>query len=265
MFLLFEESDNVAYDRQNRILKLLDQKGGIQLQQLKSVFPKVSMMTLRRDLITLENEGRLIRTHGGAVSIKKLASSQGEEDAYLSRAAENVEAKLKIAEKAVRIVEKGRSIYFDAGSTIMCLARELPDDSFSILTSGLNIALEIIKKPKASVVALGGLLNKNTLSVSGPDALASIDNINIDLAFMSASGFSLSSGFTVSNIYECELKRKLVLRAKKLIMLMDTSKINKNMAFTFASLKDLDTWVCESELPEEVQSEAEKYGVNVIF
>jgi len=254
----------VANERQNQILQLLDQKGEVQLQQLKDIFPEVSMMTLRRDLISLENEGHLIRTYGGAVSVKKLANTPGEEDAYSRRAAENVEAKIKIAEKTISMVEKGRSIYFDAGSTIMCLAKMLPDDSFSIVTSGANIALELVKKLRTSVVTLGGLVNRNTLSVSGPDAMALMDNINIDLAFMSASGFSISSGFTVSNIYECELKRKVVKRAKKVILLMDTGKINKDLPFTYATLEDINLWVCEKDLPPEVETEAKKYGVEVI-
>ena len=251
-------------ERQGRILEILDKEGEVQLQQLKGIFPELSIMTLRRDLISLEEQGFVIRTYGGAVSVRKLSGVKGEEDEYFIRAAENVEAKMKIAEKAVPMVEKGRSIYFDAGSTVMCLARILPDDSFSIVTSGANIALELVKKLKTSVVALGGLINRNTLSVSGPEALALMDNINVDLAFMSASGFSLSSGFTVANIYECELKRKVVKRAKKVILLMDVGKINKDLPFTYATLEDIDIWVCGADLPHEVEKEAKKHGVEVV-
>lgn len=255
----------MANDRQHQILQLIEQKGEIQLQQLKDIFPEVSMMTLRRDLISLENEGHVVRTYGGAVSVKKLSHVSGEEDAYSRRAAENVEAKLKIAKKAVTLVEKGRSIYFDAGSTIMCLAKALPDDSFSIVTSGANIALELVKKLRTSVVTLGGLMNRNTLSMSGPNAISLLETINIDLAFMSASGFSIDSGFTVSNMYECELKRTVVSRAKKVIMLVDTSKINKNLPFTYAKIEDVDIWVCEKELPPEVNEEAKKCNVEVLY
>ena len=254
----------VSNGRQERILRLIEHKGEIQLQQLKELFPEVSMMTLRRDLISLENEGHLIRTYGGAVSVKKVSDLNGEEDAYSMRAQENVEAKMKIAEKALPMVEKGRSIYIDAGSTLMCLARILPDESFSIVTSSANISLELVKKLRTSVVVLGGLLNRNTLSMSGPNALSLLDTINIDLAFMAASGFSLDNGFTISNIYECELKRKVIKRAKKVIMLMDTSKINKDLAFTFANVEDIDVWVCETKLPPEVEAEAKKYGVQII-
>jgi len=254
----------VSNERQKRILQLIENKGEVQLQQLKDLFPEVSMMTLRRDLISLESEGHLIRTYGGAISVKKVSDINGEEDAYSRRAQENVEAKMKIAEKALPLVEKGRSIYFDAGTTLMCLAKIIPDDSFSIVTSSANISLELVKKLRTSVVVLGGHINRNTLSMSGPNAISLLDTINIDLAFMSASGFSIDNGFTISNIYECELKRKVIKRAKKVIVLMDTSKINKDLAFTFANLEDINVLVCETKLPPEVEAEANKYGVQIL-
>lgn len=252
-------------ERQSRIMDILDRKGEVQLQQLKDIFPDVSLMTIRRDLISLENEGRLIRTHGGAVGAKRAEIFNGEEDAYARRAAENIEAKLQIASNAIPLVEKGRSIYLDAGSTVMCLARQLSDENYSIVTSGVNIALELLKKQNTSVVTLGGLVNRNTLSVSGPNALSVLDTINIDIAFMSASGFSLDSGLTVSNVYECELKRKVVGRSRKVILLADTQKVNKNMTFTYANLEDIDILVTEKQPPEDILKEAEKCGVEVIF
>ena len=255
--------DLVNNERQIQILQLLEQKGEVQLQQLKDFFPEVSVMTLRRDLTGLESEGHLIRTHGGAVSAKKLSTVMGEEDAYSRRASENTEAKIKIAEKASGFLEKGRSMYFDAGSTVMCLSRIIPDESYSIITSGANIAMELIKKQKVSAVALGGLVNRNTLSVSGPQAISFLDMVNIDIAFMAASGFSFDTGFTVSNIYECELKRKVVSRAKKVIMLLDTNKFDKSMPFTYAHLEDVNILICEKTLPEDVCSKIRKQGVEI--
>ena len=250
--------------RQQIILNLLESKGEVNLQQLGEIFKDVSLMTLRRDLISLEEGGLLIRTHGGAVSARKLSVISGEEDVYSRRSSENVESKMKIAIKAVPMVEKGRSIYFDAGSTIMYLAKGLPDENFYIITSGTNIALELVKKTQISVMTLGGLVNRNTLSVSGPNATSLLDTVNIDMAFMAASGFSIDSGFTVSNIYECELKRKVVERAKRVVVLMDTNKINRSLPFTYAKLEDINALICERELPPEVESEARKHNVQII-
>ena len=251
-------------ERQQQILSLLEAKGEVQLNQLRDIFPELSIMTLRRDLMNLETEGHLIRTHGGAVSVKKITSTGGEEDAYSLRATENIDAKMKIAQKALSFVEKGRSLYFDAGSTIMFLAKVLPDENYSIITSGVNIAFELVKKQKPSIVTVGGAINRNTLSISGPNAVSLIDTVNIDLAFMAASGFSPDSGFTVSNIYECELKRKVIERAKKVIVLMDGTKINKTLAFTFAEMKDLDALVCDTTFSADIMKEAKKHGVQVL-
>ena len=249
--------------RQQYIIELIEKKGEIQLQELKDIFPDVSMMTLRRDLISLEKKKMVIRTYGGAISIKKIPNVSGEENPYNLRAAENVEAKIEISKKALNFVERGRSIYFDAGSTIMYLAERLSDENYSIVTSGINIGLELMKKTKLSVITLGGLINRNTLSVSGFNTINFIDYINIDLAFMSASAFSIDNGFTISNIYECELKRKVIENAKKVIMLMDSSKINKNLPFTFAKLEDIDIWISEKTMPSEIIDAAKKNNVQL--
>lgn len=250
--------------RQQYIIELIDKKGEVQLHELKDIFPDVSMMTLRRDLISFEKNRLVIRTYGGAVSVKKVPNVSGEENPYNLRESENVEAKIEISKKALEFVERGRSIYFDAGSTIMYLAEKLPDDNYSIVTSGINVGLELMKKAKPSVIILGGLVNRNTFSVSGFNTINFLEFINIDLAFMSASAFSIEKGFTISNIYECELKRKIIENAKKIIVLMDSSKINKNLPFTFAKLEDIDIWICEKKLPSDIMATAKKNNVQLI-
>ena len=234
-------------DRQKQILNLLNRHGEIQLKGLSKEFPEYSVMTLRRDLTYLEEKGYLIRTHGGAISRDKFRT-EGEEDAYSMRARENREAKAVIAKKALPYVEKGRSVYLDAGSTIMQLARLLKDDSYTVITSAVNTALELVKKTRISVFLPGGNVNANTLSCSGPTSLDVLSQVNIDLAFMSASGFSVDRGFTVSNMNECALKKHVVQKAKKVFLLMDTGKFNKDLAFTFASLEDVDCFICEDPL-----------------
>lgn len=251
-------------DRQEQILSLLNEKGEIQISDLKDVFPQISTMTLRRDLSLLESKGLLIRTHGGAVNIKKLSSIYGEEDSYSLRAMENVESKTSIAQKALSFLDNGRSIYLDAGSTVMYLAKLIPDEPFSILTSGINIAMELTKKSKMTIYHTGGQLNQNSLSSSGPTSMSMLDFINIDIAFMAASGFTLENGFMVSNFFECELKKTVMKKAKKVIMMMDSSKINKVLAFTFGNLSDLDILISDGNLPEAVVNKALESSVKVL-
>ncbi len=255
-------------DRQKGILDIIDENGDVSLNELSQAYSDVSVMTLRRDLLQLEQSGHILRTRGGAVSLKKLAEQSmipGEENEYGLRARANIAAKKTIAEKALSLVKKGCSIYMDAGSTIMALARLLPNEHFNIITNATNIAQEIIERSNTSVVLLGGNLNRNTLSVSGPSAIKSIDRINIEMAFMSTSAFTSESGFTVSNVYEAELKRKVISKAKKSIILMDSSKIGKDLMYTLADLQDIDVLITETDtLPSEIRKIAEDNNIEIL-
>lgn len=249
--------------RQQQIKKMLESAGEVHLQNLRKVFTDISEMTLRRDLSLLENEGYAIRTHGGAVSTNKVELHDGQENEYSKRAKEGVIAKTDIAAKAVRFIEKGRSIYLDAGSTVMGLAKLIEGEGCTFVTSAVNTALKL-SSTAHSVMQLGGAVNKNTLSCSGPDALLMIDALNIDIAIMSASGFSPDRGFTISNRYECLLKQKILKKAKKVIMLMDSSKIDKDLTFTFASLEDINYWVCDNMPDPETIEKCNEFKVELV-
>ena len=256
-------------ERRSEILSVIDSKGEASLAELCGLFSDVSEMTVRRDLIQLEQEGHIIRTRGGAVSIRRLGESRpggvnGEENEYMLRAGSNRDAKDIIARKALNFVEKGRSIYFDAGSTVMALARIVPDETMTIITNGANVAQELGNRHNITGMMPGGTLNRNTLSVSGPISVNFVDNLNIELAFMSASGCSVDGGFTVSNIYEAELKHTVIARARTSIMLLDSSKFSKSLLFTLAELGQVDYLVCECDPPEDIAKVCRNSGVVIV-
>lgn len=247
-------------DRQLKIKKMLETTKEVHLQHLRQVFSDVSEMTLRRDLSYLENNGYAIRTHGGAISTNKVNIPDGEENEYSKRANENLLLKTAIATKAVSYIEKGRSIYLDAGSSVMCLARIIEGEGCTFITSAVNTALKL-SNTTHSVMQLGGQVNKNTLSCSGPDAIEMLKHINIDLAIMSASGFSIDRGFTISNRYESQLKQAIIEKAKKVIVLMDCSKIDKDLTFTFAMIDDVDIWITNKS--DKLSTIIEKYSEKI--
>ena len=152
-------------ERREEIKELLRERGEVKLKDLEQHFPNCSSMTLRRDLKFLEDNGYVKRTRGGAVAMSRLSIAA--EDIYSERALENVAEKYVIAKKALQFIERGRSIYVDAGTTMMLFTREMEDEYLSIMTSGVNIAMELIKKQKPSVTLIGGQVNRSTISVSG--------------------------------------------------------------------------------------------------
>lgn len=241
-------------NRKDTIIQLLNQKGSITLVALAEHFPDVSNMTLRRDLIQLEEENIAIRVKGGAILANKAEMNPGEESAYGIRENTQREAKLTIANKALPFLETGRSIYLDAGSTIMALAETLEDDYYSFVTSGINVAQKLLEKEHTNVVVLGGYANRNTLSLSGPLSSGILDTLNIDIAFISASGFTMDNHFTVSNIYEADLKRQIIAKATKVFVLMDSSKIGKSLPYTFCRTEDIDVFITEKTVSNELKA-----------
>lgn len=251
----------MTYNRLEIIKQLLIEKNIVSFKELESQFPEVSTMTLRRDIERLEHEGFAMKIRGGA---KKVDQSKEREDLYSKRANRNIEEKQLLASNALQFIEIGRSVFLDSGSTIMELAKILPDVHLSIITSGPNIALEITKNHNPSVSILGGTINSDNCSVAGPTALASIKNFNIDIAFITPSGYSSNGGFTVGNYAECEVKRAIIKKANMVIMLMEQEKINKSLPFTFATLKDIDVIITNGELSKEFTKLALKARVNII-
>lgn len=245
-------------ERRKSIIAMLDNEGSVNLNELSEKFPDVSSMTLRRDLIQLEEQGIAIRVKGGAIRANKAEVQPGEESAYQIRENKEKDAKKAIATKALSYLETGRSIYLDAGSTIMAFASMIEDNYYSFVTSGINTAQKLLEKEHANVIVLGGYANKNTLSLSGPLSTAVLDSLNIDIAFISASGFTANNHFSVSNIYESELKKQIISKASKTIILIDSSKIGKSLPYTFARLEDVDVFITEDDVTDEVKAVIEE-------
>ena len=249
--------------RRAGILKYIQSKGEISTGELFDLFPGFTPKTIRRDLAFLERAGAILRSHGRArVNRQYLLQPESH---YSERESENMPEKYAIAELASGLLDGRRSIFLDSGTTMMALAHCLPDANLSILTAAPNIALYIAaQKPTCSVLLTGGNLNPKTLSCSGYGSIEQLGFINIDLAFMAASGFSQANGFTVGEQFECELKRAVVAKAGRVVMLMDSSKIGLSMPFTFARPPDIDTLIGDARLDGDNERFLTQKGVRVL-
>lgn len=249
-------------DRRERILKYIKDCGQASLKELTELCPDVSDMTLRRDMAFLEEKGQIIRTRGGAVAASRAGVNS--EDLYSRRAVLHTHQKQEIAVKALSLAQSSCAMYLDSGSTVLQFVKALPDDNYYIITADPNIALEAARRAKTTVTLVGGNLNHSTLCASGVHSVNFVNGINIDIAFMSASGFNIQTGFTSGAFSECELKAAVMEKARTRIMLMDSSKLAKRMPFTFARLSDIDVLISDSGLDKEVAALAQNEKVQVL-
>lgn len=248
--------------RLQTIKEFIDKTGKVTFHELEEAFPHVSSMTLRRDLQRLEEENAVLRVSGGAISVDSVLKAKDAD--FAERIVYNTAEKLEIADKAISLVEPKSCIFIDGGSTTTYFARALPDDSYYVLTNALNIAETVLRKDKPTVALLGGDVKKNTFITVGKTCADFIDKINIQTAVMTATGFIKNSGaFTCGSQSEAEVKNRVIEKATNVIMLLDSSKVDKNTPYTFATVNDINCLVTDSLFPEEIKKRLESMGVLV--
>jgi len=151
-------------ERREAIVAFVNERSNITFAELKKKFPHVSDMTIRTDLKALDEAKRIVRVHGGAKSVEQVI---GNDDLLGKRAVRNVESKEIIAAKAAKLVRPNTTIFVDSGSSTTLLANLFPDVQCIIFTNSLSCGIEFSRLKKACVYMVGGLLNRNSLSVVG--------------------------------------------------------------------------------------------------
>src|SRR5699024_4225398 len=133
-----------------------------------------------------------------------------------------------------------------------------------LVTSGVRASLELNENPNITVILIGGMMTKRSSSIEGKMGLSILDQVNIDMMFTSASGFTPETGLTDFNLYEVELKQELVKRSKMVIALVDKSKINTNSSAVFAKTEQINTIITDAKLEVEFSNSLSNFDVQVI-
>lgn len=247
--------------RRSQMLDYINREGYITFAALKSLFPDISEMTLRTDLRCLDQEGRIIRMHGGARSIETVVRL---DDVYYKKVNRNVEKKQQIARKALGLVQPGQSIFIDCGSTLMHFAKLLPDEPMFIVTNNISCAYDIARLSQAEILVLGGYLKRLNMSTSDPQNAQMMMNYNFDVSFYAATAYSIERGFT-SPIAAVDERRNVIFkRSKKNVVLIDSSKIGRVFPIVSYPLEDIHTVISDDALPQEVADDFLARGIEVL-
>ncbi|MCD8205503.1 MAG: DeoR/GlpR family DNA-binding transcription regulator [Clostridia bacterium] len=249
-------------ERVEEIAEILDKRGKMTLEQLEEVFPNVSQMTLRRDLFQLEEDGKIIRVRGGAMSVKEVQKVSGE--AYIKKTTINTDAKLVIAQKAATLIDEGSSIFLDGGTTAMYLAKELSDIRCNIFTNGIAVAMELAQKRNIDVTVVGGQLMRENLSTASPAAKEYFARTNFEIAIVSATAFTPTNGFSCNSQIESDLLKQVFEKSRQVYMMLDSSKIGKINPYTFAHTEDINVLITDDNFPKEYKALFESSNIVVM-
>jgi DeoR/GlpR family transcriptional regulator of sugar metabolism len=250
-------------DRLNKILELVSEKKEMKTIDLIEYF-NVSGATIRNDLARLEAQNLVKRIHGGVIYVERTTTMESFES-FVSRSHSNVKEKQAIAKEAMKIVSDQSTIMFDASSTVLNLAYLLDSmKRLTIITNGVQTAIEVQKHNNFNVILIGGTLRNNSTAIEGIQGADLLNNLNADILFTSAHGFTIENGLTDFNIYEVELKRLMTRRAKRIIALLDHRKIGNSSTSSFCETKEIHTIITDELADKDYIEKIRNLGINVI-
>jgi DeoR/GlpR family transcriptional regulator of sugar metabolism len=257
-----EPRDAFALERRDRIARIVEEHGRARVAELASRF-HVSAVTIRKDLVVLEAEDRLVRTHGGAIARERSRP----ELSFEIRERLQATAKDAIGAAGASLVQDGESIVVDASTTALSLARHLKArggwSQLTVITNGLRIASELAGHPGIIVLMLGGRVRWEALSVVGQLGDGLFSRINVQKAFVGAAGFTLDSGLADATDEEAQIKRSMVAAAREVIAIVDHTKWGRAAFATFCPTDKIALVVSDADAPASMIRELTGRGIDI--
>jgi DeoR family transcriptional regulator, fructose operon transcriptional repressor len=221
---------------------------------------KMAPETIRRDLKDLERQGLVRRVYGGAVPIERLTF----ESALPVRETRHSAEKNRIATAAATFVKSAESIYIDEGFLPKLIGEKiLPDRPMTIVTPSLPTATSLIDRTDVTVIVLGGRVRPQTSGTVDHWALAMLETLVLDLAFMGSNGISLDHGVTVPDSAVAAVKTMAMSASRRRILVADSSKYGTNSFVRFAELPDFERFITDDGLAVEHATELHDRGIDV--
>ncbi|WP_144528344.1 DeoR/GlpR family DNA-binding transcription regulator [Peribacillus simplex] len=244
--------------RHQKIVELVNERSSIRVIELSEIF-SVTEETIRRDLEKLEKETKLIRSHGGAVSLQEDDS----EIHFSERVITNVNEKKVIAYEAAKRVVEGDRIILDASTTAWYMSKALPNIPLTVITNSTKVVMELSKKEKIEVISTGGRLLSKSLSFVGPIAEKSLTMYHVNKTFLSCKGIHLEEGLSDSNEGQALLKKKMIERSDSVILMVDSSKFGKKAFSLIVPPSEVDEIITDVEIDEASRQMLENSHVKV--
>ena len=225
----------------------------------------VSSMTIRRDVQKMEMAGRVVSVTGGV----SISTELMKEPSHLDKRVMQLAEKEAIAIEAEKLVRKGATIYLDAGTTTLALARLLAetrvgDNELLIVTNDLAITAYLIENSALRIYHTGGMVVRENRSCAGNGAAKAIKSLNLDVAFISTPSWN-SRWLSTPDPEKSPVKKAAVTSASKCVLLTDSSKYGKVGAFKSVQTTSMNLIITDSGLADGAREALHEQGVELII
>ncbi|MFD7668649.1 DeoR/GlpR family DNA-binding transcription regulator [Streptomyces sp. NPDC059788] len=256
------------HERMNALLELLGERGRVEVEEAATKL-EVSAATMRRDMDALADQQLLTRTRGGAV-----LSSVAYDLPIRYKQAHRADEKEAVAQAAAKLVERGDVVGLSGGTTTTEIARVLatrpefaeagPQPHLTIVTNSLNIANELAVRPQIKIVLTGGVAHSRSFELVGPFSELVLQQISVDIAFIGANGIEPVMGATVHDEAEARVNRLMAERARRAVVVADSSKIGRRCFARVGGADVFDTLITDSGVKEATRREFGDRGLRVV-
>ncbi len=242
------EYELLPVERQRKILALLQAQKKVRVADLSDSL-QVSSLTIRRDLASMEEDGLLERSHGGAVLPERKITELYYEEKQDSFANE----KRDIGIKAATFVKDGETVFINSGSTTKEVIRALNGRNVRIITTNL-VAMSVVSSELTEVVIIGGMVRKKSMSTVGQMSLSQLANYHADKAILGFDAFSAIAGFTAPLEIEADQSKVMIEQTVgDVIMVADHSKLGLVSTFKVANLRAISHFITDKASEEHLE------------
>lgn len=219
----------------------------------------VSEDTIRRDLLELSEEGKIIKVHGGALS------PSFNQVYYSPTKVYSRPQKTTIAQKAAALIKDGMFVLTSGGTTIIELARSLPPQlKATFITGSIPAVVEYMNHPNIDVIVIGDKVSKNSKITTGGDAMTKIKQIRADMCFLGVNAIDINHGVTDNDWDVVQLKKCMIESAQKVVCLTIAEKINSFQPIHVCDINEIDILVTELEHDQPVLKAYAEAGIMVV-
>ncbi|WP_106768421.1 DeoR/GlpR family DNA-binding transcription regulator [Paenibacillus faecalis] len=219
---------------------------------------QVTGKTIREDLTKLEEQGLIVRIHGGAMLAQKDQFGILPSKEPLTKHADQ---KIEISTLALHHIQPDDIIALDGGSTTLEIARKLPNERMTVITNDVYIISELASKDQVRLVVPGGYRVRNMLA--GPEAAEYVKQLNIQKAFVSATGVHLEHGLSIYTGDLIDFKKALVSTSREVFAVAHHQKFGQTALRTFAALNELTSIITDRGLPAETAKQYRNAGISI--
>jgi len=252
-----------AAQRDAEILRLLRNQGFVSYQELCERF-SASSATIRRDLERLDGEGRLVRIRGGAQTLDAASSGRLAGTPFEINRTRHAAQKAAIGRAAAALCRRGESVIIDGGTTTFQMCPHLVGLELQVLTNSLHIVGELVGQADTRVSVPGGAIFREQNIILSPFEDDGLARHHASKLFMGASAVG-ARGLMQADVVLIKAEQKLMDRADKLIVLVDSSKFRASASFVVCGLDAIDVVVTDPGVSDSDAAMLRAHGVELVI